>query len=282
MTRHWLRGMALGLIALCAATAAPRDATAANDHFKDILTRGVLRVGVQGALRPWSFRDPSGALVGIEPDLAKEVADTMGVKLELVEIESANRMQFLQQGRIDLLIGGMSDTPDRRKVVGIVHPDYWTSGTNVLAKTGVIKSWEDLKGKPVCAKQGLFYNTLVERDYGTKLVSFPGNTETKQALRSGKCIAWLSDDTTIQQSMAAEEWPGYEMPLETKYQNPWGAAVPLAETDGMFGVLLSGMIYRWHASGHLIELSNKWKVKPSAWLEEQHKKFEFTEATPAK
>src|SRR6185312_9737458 len=142
---RWSRIFAFGVLALSAALAAPRPAAAANEHFKEVLQNGVLRVGVQGALRPWSYRDPKGNLVGIEPDLARDVADTMGVKLELVQIESANRMQFLQQGRIDLLIGAMSDTPERRKVVGIIHPDYWISGTNVLAKKGAVKSWEDLR-----------------------------------------------------------------------------------------------------------------------------------------
>jgi len=269
---RWLKALAFGVIT-CTALFGFNRAQAANEDFKQVLERGVVRVGVQGALRPWSYRDPSGNLVGIEPDLAQDVAATLGVKLELVEIESANRIQFLQQGRIDLIIGAMSDLPDRRKVVGIVQPDYWTSGANVLAKTGAVASWEALRGKPVCAKQGLFYNSLVEREYGPRVVSFPGNTETKQALKSGKCLAWLSDDTTIQQSLAAGEWQGYEMPLQTKYQSTWGAAVPLGEKDGVWGKFMSGMAYDWHSSGKLIELAKKWGVKPDAWLEEEHQKF---------
>ena len=63
------------------------EARAANERFKEVLSRGIVRVGVQQALRPWGFRDPSGQLVGLEVDLAKDVADTLGVKLELVPIE---------------------------------------------------------------------------------------------------------------------------------------------------------------------------------------------------
>ncbi|MHA6645631.1 transporter substrate-binding domain-containing protein [Mesorhizobium sp. A623] len=280
MGTGWLKSFIGGAVASIIALGLTGQAAAANDHFKEVVERGVLRVGVQGALRPWSYRDTGGNLVGIEPDLAADVAKAMGVKLELVQIESANRMQFLQQGQIDLIIGAMSDLPDRRKVVGIVQPDYWTSGANVLAKNGIVTAWEDLKGKPVCAKQGLFYNGIVERAYAPKIVSFPGNTETKQALRSGKCVAWLSDDTTIQQSLAAGEWEGYEMPLETKYQSYWGAAVPLEEKDGIWGRFMSGMAYNWHASGMLIDLAKKWNVKPDAWLVEQHDKFKFVEKTP--
>ncbi len=48
-------------------------------------------------------------------------------------VQSSNRMQFLEQGKIDLMIATMSDRPDRREIVGIVGPNYYTSGTNILA-----------------------------------------------------------------------------------------------------------------------------------------------------
>src|SRR5260370_2387269 len=89
--------------------------------------------------------------------MAKEIAKAVGVQLELVQIESSNRLQFLQQDKIDVLVGNMSDTPERRKVVGIVDPDYWASGASILSKKGAIKQWADLSAKPVCAVLCVFY-----------------------------------------------------------------------------------------------------------------------------
>ncbi|WP_245422313.1 transporter substrate-binding domain-containing protein, partial [Rhodoplanes serenus] len=89
------------------------------------------------------------------------MADTLGVNLEPVVVTSANRMQFLQQGKIDVIIGGMYDTAERRKIIGIIEPAYWTSGPTLMAKEGAIASWEDIKDKPVCAKQGANYNKQV-------------------------------------------------------------------------------------------------------------------------
>ena len=64
-------------------------------------------------------------------------------------------MQFLEQGKIDLMIATMTDKPDRRKVVSIVDPNYYSSGTNILTpKKFGYKTWEDLRGKPVCGIQG--------------------------------------------------------------------------------------------------------------------------------
>ena len=159
------------------ATTMANQAFAGNDRFMKVLERGKLVVGVKADYKPWGFRDSSGKIVGMEIDMAQDVADALGVSLELVPVQSSNRMQFLQQGKIDLMIATMSDKLNRRKVVGIPTPNYYTSGTNVLAKKGVVSSWADLKGKPVCGKQGAFYNKQVSQRYGANIIAFVGNAE---------------------------------------------------------------------------------------------------------
>ena len=69
-----------------------------NDVWNKVMSRGKLVVGVKADYKPWGFRDSSGAIVGMEIDMAKDVADKMGVELELVAVQSSNRMQFLEQG----------------------------------------------------------------------------------------------------------------------------------------------------------------------------------------
>ncbi|WP_417727784.1 transporter substrate-binding domain-containing protein [Roseovarius sp.] len=266
-----LSTIALG--ALTATAGLAQEVT--NDRFKEVLERGVLRVGVQGAFKPWAYRSPEGAVQGIEVDLAQTVADRMGVTLETVVISSANRMEFLQQGKVDLLIGAMSDRPDRRKIVGIIEPAYWTSGPTLMAKTGAISSWDDIKGKPVCGKQGVFYNKIAEVEFGANVVAFGGNTEAKEALRSGKCLAWVYDDTSIAADIASGEWEGYEMPVDTVFSNPWGVAVPLEEKDGIWGAFMSGMAYNWHKDGTLIALEQKWGVKASPWIAALHDQLQY-------
>lgn len=253
-------------------------AQAADGRLKEILERGVLRVGVQGAFKPWSFPAPDGTLQGIEVDLGKDVADALGVKFEPVIITSANRMQFLQQSKIDLILGGMYDTAERRKIIGIIEPAYWTSGPTLLAKKGVIKDWKDIAGKPVCAKQGVSYNKLVETQYRSPLTAFAGNTEGKEALRSGKCVAWLYDDVSIMADLETPEWADYEMPVPVLFDNPWGAAVPIEEVNKGWGALVTGVAYRWQASGKLLELAKKWKVKPAPWFEAQRDKLRWDDS----
>jgi polar amino acid transport system substrate-binding protein len=245
-----------------------------NDVFKKVMSSGKISIGVKADYKPWGFRSENGDLVGMEIDMAQDVADTMGVELELVAVQSSNRMQFLEQGKIDMMIATMSDRADRRKLVGIVQPNYYTSGTNVLAPKGVgLKDWSELKDKPVCGKQGAFYNKIVEERYGAKVVAFTGNAEAKQALRDKKCIAWVDDDSSIMSDLASGNWDDYEMPLASEDDNPWGLAVPLAEKNCVFGQMMSGLSYDWLQSGRLIELEKKWGIQPTAFLAKENERL---------
>lgn len=244
---------------------------AGADAMQDVKKKGVLVVGTKADYRPFGFLDPSGKIVGFEPDLAADIAKRLGVKLELVPVVAANRIQFLQQGKIDLLIATMSDTPERRKVVDIVDPDYYASGTNVMAKKSEkLKTWEQLKGKKVCLIQGAFYNKELQEKYGVEGVAFPGTAEALTALRNGNCVGFAYDDTAIVGEMQKPEWKDYEMPLNSILVQPWGLAVKQGEKA--FGEFVSKAIVDWHKSGTIQKLEKKWGIKPTKFAEDMRAK----------
>lgn len=245
---------------------------ASADVLDDVKAAGVLKVGVKADYKPYGYRDPSGAIVGIEPDLAKDVADKLGVKVEYVPVVSSNRMQFLEQGKIDLMIATMTDKPDRRKIVGIVDPNYYSSGTNVLAsKKAALKEWTDLKGKPVCGIQGAFYNKKTGQEFGAEIVAFKGTAEAYAALKQGSCVAFVYDDSAIVAKTKDPEFADYEMPLKTIDDAPWGLAVQLGEDN--FNALMSDMIKDWHKSGRILELETKWGVENTPFAKAMHDKY---------
>jgi len=264
----------LTTVAVIASSTSTAIAACTNDTWNKIMDRGTIVVGVKADTKPWGFLDSSGALVGMEADMAAEVAETMGVELELVGVQSSNRMQFLEQGRIDLMIATMSDRADRREIVGVVQPNYYTSGTNIMAPKALgITEWSELEGRPVCGKQGAFYNTIVEERYGAEIIAFTGNAEAKQALRDRRCVAWVFDDSSIAADLASGEYEDFEMPLNTEDDNPWALAVPLGEESCVFGHFMSGMQYDWLQSGRLLELEEEWGIQRSAFLEAQQDRF---------
>jgi polar amino acid transport system substrate-binding protein len=181
-----------GLAALAGVAFAAGASAQTLDKIK---SRGVLVVGTKADYKPFGFRDPSGAIVGFEPDIGKEVADKLGVKLELEPVVSSNRMQFLQQGKIDLMIATMNDKPDRRQVVGIIDPLYYASGVNVLAsRKAALKTWEQLKGQKVCGIQGAWYNKPVAEKYGADIVAFKARPRPRR--RSCRATASPGSMTT--------------------------------------------------------------------------------------
>lgn len=265
-----LSGTALG-IALAPLSAAAEQCT--NETWNKIAERGKIVVGVKADYKPWGFRNTDGSLAGMEIDMAQNVADTLGVELELVPVVSSNRMQFLEQGQIDLMIATMTDRKDRRDIVGIVGPNYYTSGTNIMAPKALgLKDWDELRDRPVCGIQGAFYNQIVEDRYGATIVAFGGTAEAKQALRDRKCIAFVYDDSSIGSDIASGNWDDFEMPLVSEDDSPWGLAVPKAEENCIFGNFMSGMQFNWHRDGTLIELEKKWGIKPTAFLEKMQER----------
>lgn len=265
--RRLISTLVAGIIAATATSAA-----AVADQLDDIKKKGTLVVGVKTDYPPWGMRDASGNIVGMEPDMAADVAKRLGVKLELVSVVSSNRMQFLQQGKIDLMIATMSDTPERRKVVGIVDPVYYASGVAILAnKKANIKSAADLKGKPVCALQGAFYNNDLQSKYtGQELVAFKGLPEAEQALLDGRCVGFVYDDVVLVWKKAQEKkWEGFDVVALTEWTPvPWGLAVKSEEVNGPWGKFMSDTTKDWLKSGALLAMEKKWVGSNTKWLED--------------
>ncbi|MGX5734271.1 transporter substrate-binding domain-containing protein [Bosea thiooxidans] len=248
----------------------------AQDTLAKVKEKGVLTVGVKNDYKPWGFLDPSGKIVGLEIDLAQEVANKLGVKLEMVPVIAANRIEFLRQGRIDMILATLGDTADRRKQIGMIEPNYYAGATNVLApKSAGLKKWEDLKGRKVCAVQGAYYNRRVSQIYAPELVVFPSVPDGLNALQGNNCVAFLFDDTLIVSTLAGGDpkWANFEMPLTSEDPQLWAIGVRLDDLDGAFGKLLKDMSVEWHKGGKLLALETKWGIKQSPYLIETNKKL---------
>jgi polar amino acid transport system substrate-binding protein len=263
--------------ALAAATVWGTSMAQAQDTLAQVKQKGTLTVGIKNDYKPWGFLDPSGKIVGLEIDLANSIAQKIGVsKVELVPVTAANRMEFLNQGRIDLVIATMGDTEARRKVVGMVEPNYYAGATNILSpKSANLKNWSDLKGRKVCAVQGAYYNRRVTEMYSPELVVYPAVPDALNALQGGNCIAFLFDDTLIVSTLSGGDpkWANYEMPLNSEDPQLWAIGVRLADLNGPFGQLVKDMSVDWHKSGYLLELEKKWGIKQSPYLIETNKKL---------
>lgn len=242
------------------------------DVLDRIQERGKLIVGSKADYKPYGYLDPDGNIVGIEPDLAQDVADTLGVELELVPVVASNRMQFLEQGKIDIMIATMTDTAERREVVNILDPDYYSSGTNIMArKSANFEEWDDLDGVPVCGVQGAFYNRKTSEEFGAEIIGFTGTSEVLNALKQGRCAAFVYDDSFLASRLQEAEWSDYDMPLETIDDSPWGIGVKHGEER--MARFMSGMVVKWHVEGRIVELEKKYGLEPIPFTKRMHELF---------
>ena len=109
MTRRSTRTGVLALVGLLALalwpSAARAQAPAAQDTLQSVIKRGELIVGTFDFFPPWGFRDAQNNIVGMDVDIAKDLAEQMKVKLNLVAVPTApDRINFLVAGKIDVAI----------------------------------------------------------------------------------------------------------------------------------------------------------------------------------
>lgn len=100
-------------------------ALAGESAIETIAKRGVIKVGMD-IFVPWAMKDKKGELIGFEIDIAKKLAEDMGVKVEFVPTKWSGIIPGLVAGKFDVLIGGMTITTKRNMKINFSRPYYYT------------------------------------------------------------------------------------------------------------------------------------------------------------
>lgn len=231
-------------------------------------------LGLKQTTPPWGYYDHDGNIIGLEPDLAKDIADRLGVKLILKKVTASNRIGKLESGTIDLLIATMGDTIKRRKQTGIIEASYYSSGATIIVpKESQLKSWAELYGRSVCLTKNAYFNRDLTERFLLKPNAFEGTLDNLAALQFGRCFGWIYDDTALVKLLQEERWKNFKIPLHTIMVNPWAIAVQSSEQYTEFGLLVSDTIIDWHRTGKLLELETKWGIPNSQFLIHQNQRW---------
>lgn len=125
-----------------------------SSSLDEIQTRGVLIVGT-AITEPFEFYDPdTNELVGFDVDVARYIADSLGVELSLVEMPFANLLPALQERKVDMTIAAMYITPERQELVDFTDAYLDTGLVMVVRPEAEIKTIQDLDGLKVGVKIG--------------------------------------------------------------------------------------------------------------------------------
>lgn len=146
--RHW--GAAVAMVATLAGWSAPSQA----DALADITARGTLRVAVPQDFPPFGSVGTDLAPQGYDIDMAKLIAEKLGVKAELVPVTSANRIPYLQTNKVDLVISSLGKNPERAAVIDFTAA-YAPFYNGVFAPGNVaVTKIEDLSGMTIGVTRG--------------------------------------------------------------------------------------------------------------------------------
>ncbi|UVM02451.1 transporter substrate-binding domain-containing protein [Pseudomonas laurylsulfatiphila] len=267
------------LTSLCLAGALALGASLARaDATLDkIEQRHAISVGVILSGPPFGSIDPkTGEHLGYNVELAKGVAKALGVEVNTVSVLAPNRVQFLQQGKVDILIANMQFTEERSEILDFVPTPYEEVGGAALIRKGSgITLWADLKGKPVCVSQGSNFIKPLQETYGAQIKAFRSQSESLLSLRGDGCVAAVHVSPTMHALLSDAEWAGYEIPLPGDLI-PSNSVIWLRKGEHDTQAKLDAIVRDWHRSGWLIELGERTGMAPSKALRDLHEQYRNT------
>lgn len=137
-------GLALALGGCQALQGSTHGGGGIGKRLQDIIESGVLRVGVSADLPPLNMKGKDGEIVGFEIDLIESLANAMGLEARFVEKPFASLLPALEAGEVDVVISGLTMTPERNARVAFAGP-YFISGTSLLTKSEEIASIGEIR-----------------------------------------------------------------------------------------------------------------------------------------
>jgi polar amino acid transport system substrate-binding protein len=254
MFRHLLK--ALAVVALAIGVTAPAHA----DKFADVLSKGVIRIGIPADLPPFGFQSASREPEGFDIDLAQMVGKALGVKVELVPLTGANRIPYLLTDKVDITVSLMGLTPERAKQVWFSAPYASTSLAVFGPKSLAVHSAAELKDLKVAAAKGNTEETaLTAMNPQANIMRMENDAAAAAAYLSGQ--AQLFACSSFVAVELAKKNPGKEFDLKFVIRpSPGHMAVKMGESNML--QWLNSFIFFNKTNGELNKLHMKWLGRP--------------------
>jgi polar amino acid transport system substrate-binding protein len=154
------------LLAACTGQATPvPGAGDPNDLLAEIQQRGTIRVSTDPNYEPQSFLTAQGEFIGFDVDVAREIAQRLGVTVEFVTPDWDLITAGNWGGRWDMSVGSMTITTAREQILHFARPAYYYTPAQFAAATGSgINSLADIAGQSVCVGSATTYETWLNGD----------------------------------------------------------------------------------------------------------------------
>jgi polar amino acid transport system substrate-binding protein len=259
-----MRRLLFLLAALCGLFLGAGPALAGT--LDEIIKAGVLKVGVNPTLPPRALYNEKNEIDGFEPEIGRELARKLGVKLELVSVGSPDRIPFVASGKVDVVMGAMSRTSERAKVIDYTVPLHSENYGIVSLEAKNLTTLEQLNDEKITLVQvrGTTAIPFIQsRLPKAKLLLLDNYPDRNRAIAQGRGDASFDGIDSVR--FALQAFPNVKWAVN---------AVP------EFGVTYSGLgvakgnhtlrdwlniaLYEMHVSGFVEKAWEKWFLGPMA------------------
>lgn len=175
----------------------------------EIKESGTINIGVFSDKSPFGYVDENGEYQGYDVYFGNRIGEDLGVEINYVSTEAANRIEYLQTGKVDIILANFTVTEERAQEVDFALP-YMNVALGVVSpEDNVITSLDELGADDeVIVISGTTAETYLEKNYpNIKLQKYDAYAEAKTAFENGNGVAWANDNTEV--IAFAIENPGY-------------------------------------------------------------------------
>lgn len=240
-----------------------RQELSAESVIETIKRRGAIMIGLS-LFVPWSMRDRNGELIGFEVDVGRKLAEDMGVEAEFVPTAWDGIIPALVSGKYDVIISGLSITPQRNLTVNFTQP-YAYTGATILANRQLTAGFaiEDFNSPEVtfaARRGGTPAVVIASRFPDAELLLFDEDGTATQEVLNGNAHATMASEPAP--SREARTYPDIlYVPFDALFdQQGEGFALRKGDPDAL------NFFDHW--------IANHWR---SGWLQERHDYWFATE-----
>ena len=199
----------LGIVALtgCGSSTADNSETSTEGAaggseiyrtLDEIKESGTIKIGVFSDKNPFGYVDENGEYQGYDIYFAERLAKDLGVEVEYVPTEAANRVEYLESGKVDVILANFTVTEERAQSVDFALPYMKVALGVVSPDDALITSPDELKGKTLIVTKGTTAETYFTENYpDVELLKFDQYTEAYNALLDGRGDAFSTDNTEV-------------------------------------------------------------------------------------
>ena len=205
------------------------SAKGSDDLLKTIQKRGTIIVGLEGDWAPWSYVDENDELTGYDVEVAKAIADKLGVEIQIVPGEWDGLFAGMDAGRYDMVVNGVEVTEERADKYDFSTPyAYIRTALIVKGDNDSIKTFEDLKGKKTANSIASTYMNLAE-SYGATCYGVSTLDETLTMVLQGRVDATLNAIVSFTDYMA--QHPDSNLKVVATTEEASNVATPMRKGD---------------------------------------------------